>query len=250
MMDLLIASLPRSGSTMLASALTVPPDQVVLHEANMTLGQLFEKGCIARINRQLEPFGAPAMRTRSEVAAWLNENMARWGTKEVNARSIESTVDQYKPRKIVIITRNARHAGMSALERKTRISQQKRKQFLNHIREAVRHAAQCARVLIKLSHRDDAIVVPYERYVQDEPYRREVCQTLGWSDGGDIASAFSSEHWPDASKSRMYEVARHNGQISAASVTMRQDEVDEAALAVADAFEHECRRYQEHFGYA
>ena len=215
-MNVAVVGVPKSGTSMLCNALTLPGEAVILYEPWAGFDSKF-------VRRQAKSLGYCGR----DILAWARAHR-RWGVKEVKAHHIRAALER-QPELLVVLARNLEHAALSMLE--TRRS----------------WTEATARLLVELHAtwpQDRLVVCRYERFVTDADYREELRARIGWpSLGGDVARGLAA--W----LSRPHEAERHGGMISDRSLRLREAERDPAALAFAAEVARSCAPFNELFGY-
>lgn len=214
--DLYIASLGRSGSTLLANLLTTPPNRFVLVEPQLHLGEgnawMFE---------QLDRFGWSV--GTEEIDLWRSlpperrvstflyprlTTLEKWGVKEVDPKAHLPSLATLRPRKVIILVRNVRDVIISYIEK------YRREGKTDYGAELLNFLVESTNMLIHLTETlnyQQMRVVRYEDFVTSERERAAVSRWLGWPLDGDPNRNL------DLYK-RTFEIERHNGEISSVSV--------------------------------
>jgi len=230
-LDLLVVGLARSGTTLLANLLTNPAaHRVCLAEPRVTTRRAYrpEKQAYFRA------LGFPDPITTSTVAGHLLAQ-DRAGIKEVRARHITAAIGRFDPRRIVLVTRDAR-AALASYYEKNKGSEAPRKTF--PARLFLRTAPVLLRLLERERHR--LTVVRYETFVADEGERDRLAETLGWPLDGDLG-IFDSMR-------RGGETGKHDHTVSTRSVG-RPSPTDPVILAALTPALAGLTGYQRAFGY-
>jgi len=247
--DFLIASMGRSGSTMIANWLTNPPGQIVLIEPF-----LFARANPAMLHRQFAELGMAATAeewafTDADWQARFQRLFAprlagrRWAVKEVLEEEHRKLLAAYGPRPVLITVRDIDAIAASFLEKH-------RLQGNRHRFDGDWVATYCRRETDAiLALRSDLAeagtpcrVVRYEDFVASAAERAAVAAFVGWEGDGDVARHFGH-------LGRSFEAERHGGAVSnsAPAITARGLDPDELSLvrAIAD----DCATYRTAFGY-
>ncbi len=231
-MDLLIAGLPRSGTTMLASILHDPPNQVMLDEPAV-------------------PYNAPKVVHKQPKGA------KRWGTKQVMKSEIEKSFERGKPASVIFITRDLEECGYSYYYRilnwftggrppsvKNGDVEVVKTLFLKERYSWLDTMARYAVETKKGNGLEVDLWLRYKDFVEDpEPWKEKIRDLTGFSTDGFPNLLHSQEK---RGAGRMYEVARHKGVVQNSSVGRYKDE--EEIPDVTHLVEMN-QDYQETFGY-
>lgn len=226
-MDVAVIGVPKSGTTMLCNAMTVPARAVVLYEP-FTVGFTG-----ARLRRQVASLGC----RDDDVVGWARGH-DRWGVKEVLAEGIRGVLD-LQPGRVLLLVRDLRHVALSVLETNRRIP------WDLAIRR--RRVVESARVLVDVQRswpRGRSVLCRYEDFVASAGYREAVRRQLGWpAFDGDVSRGLAT--WLE----RPHEAGRHGGRITANSVAYRRGPLSPAERSFATELAAACAPYQELFGY-
>jgi len=248
--DFLIASLGRSGSTMIANWLTRPPEQIVLIEPF-----LFDLQNPAMLHRQFAELGIPASPEEWAFAdadwqARFQRLFAprlqgkRWAIKEVLGSEHRKVLAAFAPPRVVVTVRDIDAIAASFLE-KHRL-QGNRDRF-----DSAWVAAYCQRETELITALCETLraqgtphrITRYEDFVASAGERAALAAFTGWAGEGDVARHLGH-------LGRSFEAERHGGGIgqSAPSLAARALEPEERAL-VAEITEC-CAAYRAAFGYS
>jgi len=246
-MDVFIAGVARSGSTLVANLMTTPPDRWLIVEPGITRGDMSEQ-----VRIQAERFGIriSGERWRAESNAeerfekLLIPHLSRlksWGVKEVNPAGYDRLLALFNPRKVVLVVRDIGDAAISMLEKQEltpRAGQDE--EWL------AKRLCDSARAVMKLAESwpgERTCVVHYERFVAD-PMRKSLLEEwLSWPLTGDPNRCMDIF-------ARDYEVDRHDREITDRSVDRRHRETSTHRLAFAKRVTKSMRNFQETFGYS
>ncbi len=211
--DILIAGLRRSGTTMLANMLHVPPHQVSLIEPNL-----------ARRGRM--------RRWRSQLA-----QADRIVVKEIDGTRITRAVEQFDVGRTIVLVRHVGDAALSIME--WYLDQNRRDM---RPQRAISLLIDNARFLqeFSLSH-PNALIVRYEDLVEAPNRFIEQAKSWGFESTGELHQRLQG---------REFELARHGRVVSTASVERRHREPNEERVAIAKQVALKCRTFQVYFGYA
>lgn len=234
-LELLVVGPPRSGTSMVSNLMTRPPRTLVLYEPRLEQRRLSRP-----LRHQLQELGLSPPRSNRRLLSWADRTVERWGVKEVAGRSIRWTYEKHRPRHVVLVLRDLRHAALSMYDRLREVpggmGLEKR---LGWMREAVE-------AVLDLHDRHPParrLTVRYEEAVADPSILEAVGERLDWPLEGDVGVGFAGQR-------RGAELERHAGGITDRSVRLRAEETDPDKLVFADRVATACRRYQERFGYA
>jgi hypothetical protein len=230
-LDLLIIGLARSGTTLLTNLCTNPArSRLCLAEPRLTTRRAY------RPEKQdyFRALGFPDPITTATVADRLFTQSSA-GIKEVRARHIRAAITRYDPKRIVIMTRDAR-AALASYHEKDRRRDNPRRAF------PARLFLQTAPLLLQLLEREHrrCAVVRYEDFVADPAVRDDLGRQLGWPLDGDL-NLYKS-------LSRAGEAEKHNNAISTRSLT-RPTPTDPATLATLTPILDKLANYQSAFDY-
>ena len=171
-MDVLIAGVPRSGTSMLSNLMTSFPDTLIVYEPH-----LGRKEPSRYANEQMEELGLPRFASNRQLARFAARNAGRWGVKEVMTRHLRPTIEQYGAKRVVFVIRNIRHAAMSIYDRSKEIPHRFKPGWRGQ------GIVETAGFLVELHQRLPAerrVVVSYERFVRDAEHRREIAGRGNW----------------------------------------------------------------------
>lgn len=225
-MDIALVGVPKSGTSMLCNALTLPGEAVVLYEPWAGFDSPF-------VRRQAESLGYQG----EDVLGWARSH-PRWGVKEVKAPNIRAALE-HDPGILVLLVRDLVHAALSMYETQRRlgVAWETRRSWME----------ESARLIVQLSRewpRERLVVCRYEDLVRDPGYRERFRQSIGWPAlDGDVRRGLAE--WLN----RPHEAERHEGAITDRSVRGREAELDPQALAAADELARACAPFNEAFGY-
>jgi len=225
-MDIALVGVPKSGTSMLCNALTIPGEAVVLYEPWADFDSPF-------VRRQAESLGYDG----PDILAWARSH-PRWGVKEVKAHNIRAALER-DPGILLLLLRNLGHSALSMFETQRRLG----------VPWEVRRGwmEESARLIVQLSREwpaDRLVVCRYEQLVGDPGYREELRRRIGWpSLDGDVGRGLAE--WLE----RPHEAERHGGAITDRSVRSRAAEADPEALAAAAEVARACASFNEEFGY-
>lgn len=240
-MHVLIAALPRSGSTMLAGLIHKPKRRLCLQEPG--LGHP-NKG-LNRLNYQMRPW-AKQFRSKHGAVKWIKAHIKSWSAKEVRRKSIEYMIRKHEPNKVILLVRDIRASAISYRERLLkvydgRIIPEERFRLVT---------LPVANLLIRLSDLPNARIVRYENFCSDPKIRKRLEDWLGFPLDGNLKQGFQAEQWEDPAHSRMSEYKFHKGQITGRSIRHRAVYRNADEQAHAEFAQNLATKYQEFFGYS
>jgi hypothetical protein len=247
--DFLMASMGRSGSTMIANWLTDPPGRVVLIEPS-----LFALRNPNMVRVQLPEFSAPA-----SDAEWTHPDAdwqarfrrlfaprlvgRRWALKEVLVAESRRIMETFAPPRVVVTVRDIGAIAASFLEKHRR--QNNRDRFdagwvdAYCRRESAAMVALCDAMLrAGLPHH----VVRYEDFVASEAVRQQLAAFVGWPGGG-----LAQRHF--GKLGRAFEAERHASGISARTPSLPERALEPEELALLPGIVADCAAYQARFGF-
>jgi len=245
--DVYIASLGRSGSTLIANLLTMPPHRLVLVEPKLHRGgtagmfhQMERFGCPVGVDelarwRAPPPEQSPAERAAMVLADRL-ARLARWGVKEVDPMAHQDEIAMLRPKQVVVVVRDIRDVMLSYVEKFRR---EGRSDFGEVFWRLCEGTKALTRLADGLGTSTPLRVVRYEDFAASVDERAALARWLDWPLDGD----------PDSNLDiygRHYEIARHGGVVSQVSVGRRQA----ASLEAVDRIGDFLGAYQQRFGYA
>ena len=213
--DLMLACMPRSGSTMLACVLDMRPEQVVL----------------------LEPCRDGQSTLDADATAAVRQ-ARRWGCKEVAARNIETACQAFRPAELICLVRDLRQVAASMHE-----------WIIGHGHPSGMIPATATDLILRTAAliRELAAVHEvwwYEQLVTEPERHCARLASLGWQLG---PLDYTAPCWA----SRRWEAERHGKAFSPASLTLRRWQDNDAmrqyiaSLLVTKT----AQRYQGCFGY-
>jgi hypothetical protein len=250
--DVYIASIGRSGSTLIANLMTTPPDRLVLVEPMLHRGggnagmfdQMASWGWrvgadeLARW-RKPPPGQSPAERASAVLADRL-AGLARWGVKEVDPVCHLPSIALLRPKRVIVLVRDIRDVMLSFMEK---FQQEGRSSFSGELLQRVVHGAQ---VLTWLADGQcgggPRRIVRYEDFVASAAERAALAHWLDWPLDGD----------PDRNLDlyrRGYEIERHRGAVSQASVGRHARVAGSADGVLVARMGKFLSGYQRQFGY-
>jgi len=248
--DFVIASLGRSGSTMIANWLTRPPGEIVLIEPF-----LFALENPPMLHRQLAALGMAATPEEwsyrdadwhARFARLFAPRLAgrRWAVKEVLGDEHRRLIAAFAPPRVVITVRDIDAMAASFLEKHRR--QGNRHRFDD---SWVADYCRCETGLIMaLQNELDAAgtptrVVRYEDFIASQAERSALAAFVGWAGEGEVG-----RHLGDLG--RGFETERHGGGIGRAEPDLAARGLDPAEIKLVSAIAEDCSAYRAAFGYA
>ena len=194
--DLLLTGVPRSGTTLVNSLFHYPPKQWMFYEQFTDLDV-------------------------TEVDSFLSTE--RWGAKQINKAAVLWFLSKYKPKKIMVIVRNLRDAGMSYAARaayhyrnETNVRAEKeirnRVKMVGQMAEYLIDAKENGGILTKEGRYPVDIWVRYEDFVSNpEQEKRRIEEVTGWGMEGSPTFYFDNIRH---TLSREAEKRFHGGRIT------------------------------------
>jgi hypothetical protein len=226
-MDLLLAGVPKSGTSMLCNAMTVAGRTVVLYEP------IRSRFRMERLRTQAASLGYQGR----NILRWARGH-EKWGVKEVLADSIRAAL-AWGPGHVVLLVRDIRHVALSTYETNQRIPWD-----LEYRRRRLIDTAEVVLELRRTYHPERLTICQYEEFVSDPEYRETFQHRVQWPTlDGDVARGLST--WLE----RPHEAARHDGRITANSVAYRRLSQDPEAERFARDVASTCTSFNEMFGY-
>lgn len=242
-----IAALPRSGSTMLANLLSVPPDRWVLVEPGLhsdrqspALSHQINRFLAASRNTDEGASSVDVSSSRRRLLNYLSNllpKLSAWGTKEVGTEHGEA-IAFTRPHKKILMVRNPRDALLSLLEKHSQPGRSWEPA------EQMMYLAECCTSLVALA-RDagsDTRICRYEDFVTSLAERRALSNWLCWPLEGDVSRNLDLYR-------REYEAVLHHGVISANSVGRFDREANKFRADVAERFGAMFEDFNKVFGY-
>lgn len=247
--DFYIASLGRSGSTMLGNWLSLPPRQLVFNEP------FFTRPANSRLLRiQLANFGMPATdvewqqpatsgpeRFRSLMTERLRGR--RWAFKEVLCEEHAKVLRDFDPPRIIITVRNVTDVALSFFE-KHRL-QDNLARFGDDwvVDYCVRETEGLLRLERHLLSSGRAYqVVRYEELTRSADVQRSVAAFVEWDSGGSV-----NAHLRDFD--RDFEVERHGSEITSSIRTAQRRNLGPELQRLAREISERCIEFQRRFNY-
>lgn len=248
--DFLIASMGRSGSTLVCNWLTHPPERVVLSEP-----VFFRLHTFTICRDQYEDLGMGFT-----DAEWLAEDESpqarflrlfaprlagkRWGFKEVVAEEYNRVLDAVTPPRVVVTVRDIGDVAASFLEKH-------RLQSVDSFLTPDWVRAYCEResaALLTFEGRIAATgtpyhVVRYEDFVASAEAQGALSSFLDWPGGGNTDRRLRR-------MDRAFESERHGPGVGAATTARSARGLSGSDASLIDAIVDACGPYQQRFGYA
>jgi hypothetical protein len=226
--DVVLAGVPKSGTSMLCNAMTVAGRSVVLYEPTRD-GFRAE-----RLRAQAASLGFHGR----NILGWAREH-EKWGVKEVLADPIHKAV-LWAPEHVILLVRDLRHVALSTFETNQRIPWD-----LDYRRHRLLDAAEAVMELRLTYPADRLTVCHYEKFVSKLEYREAFRQRVNWPTlEGDVARGLST--WLE----RPHEAGRHGGRISVNSVEYRRSAQEPEPQQFAREIMSACPSFNELFGYS
>lgn len=247
-----IASMARSGSTLLCNILTRAPTHWMMIEPwfihGATAAGMADMAVTFGIAASAADWQLPtAQRTPERLRQRYQQLLApklsglqRWGAKEVKFDFHQPTIDTIRPRRILINTRDIHQIYLSLREKAIRQGQDDINSREWAERYCLENAAAMVRLVADLGDRVTGIA-RYEDFAHSQQERQRIADMLDWPLLGDEAGRLRDID-------RGYEVERHQNsetvQITAQSRGLPPEEV-----RIADSLAERCQDYQRAFGY-
>lgn len=230
-MDLMIAGTPRSGSTMLASWLHVPPSNVVINEPNNHGANWFSvarpDGRALRILKDLKsPLEQPFDEAKwPEWISLLDDREARgelrWGVKLVRGPAIQEAYKVFMPRKVVFIIRDPKACALSYIDRIEHADVSRPRKAIAHRLQWIADACTAVNEMVDKVPDSSRILVFYEEFVSASFGMNVLRELLNkkiesspWLGDGNLRFHFDEDK---RTGGRAYEADRHDGQITTKS---------------------------------
>jgi hypothetical protein len=225
--DLLVMGIPRSGSTLMASLLHVPPAQWMIYERRRWV-----------MLEEIEAF----------------KKMKKWGGKQMNVPDVVKFMKLYRPKTLVFMTRNIRDAGMSYATRcedyygplfgedQVKLNTRKRCQMIMEMANLAVKIKESGGVRVGRGFQPIDLWVRYEDLITKPDRTLEKIRSVtGWKTSGDPKHFFTSfKHMLPRRK----EAEKHQGKISTLSLGKYENaETPEEVNNLVDG----CRKYTEIF---
>lgn len=248
--DFLIASMGRSGSTLICNWLTHPPERLVLSEP-----VFFRLHTFQILRDQFASFGIDI--PDDEWLAADADGHARflrlfaprlagkhWAFKEVVAAHYNHVLNEITPPRVVLTVRHIDDVAASFLEKH-------RLQAVDNVftPEWVRNYCLTETAAIvafadRLTKRGVPFhVVRYEEFIASSDVQRRLSDFVGWPGGGQ-----TDRHL--AQMKRAFETERHGHGVNAAAQDRLQRGLTEADARLIAGLSDQCAAYQQRFGYA
>lgn len=248
--DFIIASLGRSGSTMIANWLTRPPGEIVLIEPF-----LFALRNPAMLHSQFADFGIAATAEewshpdadwQARFARLFAPRLARrrWAVKEVLGDEHRKLIAAFAPPKVVITVRDIDAIAASFLEKH-------RRQGNRHRFDAAWVADYCRRETSQIMALREELaasgtpcrVVRYEDFTASQAERTALADFVGWAGEGDVG-----RHLGDFG--RGFERERHGDSVGSAQPDIASRQLEAEELSLVGAIAEDCAAFRAAFGYA
>ena len=247
-MDVFIAGIGRSGSTLLANLLTKPQQRWILVEPGLT-----RHGMGDHVRRQAERFGiqiAPdewqgprrdeSALQRFQRTLQSHVGNIRWGVKEVNMTGADELINIFRPKAVLLSVRNIRDCAISIYEKNQAVGQ------ISHSEEwMVDRLLSAANALIRFKRalaQNTLRVVRYEEFVSDPGERVRLAEWLNWPVDGDPA-------WCMDIFGRQNEPNIHGNKIGTSSINRGARIANPTSLNFAQKVMRLAEEYQVEFGY-
>ena len=226
-MDVVLAGVPKSGTSMLCNAMTVAGRTIVLYEA---VDSVFRA---ERLRMQAASLGFHGR----NIVGWARK-FEKWGVKEVHARTIKKAIE-WGPEHVVLLVRDLYHVALSTYETNQRLPTD-----LSYRRRRLIKTAETVMDLRQTYHPDRLTVCHYESFVSSHEYREAFRLRVNWPTlDGDVARGLAT--WLE----RPHEADRHAGRITANSVDYRHSYEEPEAEIFAREILAACPSFNPMFAY-
>ncbi len=247
--DFLMASMGRSGSTMIANWLTDPPERVVLIEPSF-----FALRNPNMVRVQLPEFSEPAGEEEwtypdTDWQARFHRLFAprlagrRWALKEVLVAESQRVIEAFAPPRVLVTVRDIAAIAASFFEKHRR--QNNRHRFDTGWVEAYCRRESAAMVALCAAMKAHGLphhVVRYDDFVASPEVRSGLAQFVDWPGGGDPQRHFGK-------LGRAFETERHTSGISTRTPSLPERALEPDELALIPAILADCAAYQAYFGF-
>jgi len=247
--DVYIAALGRSGSTMLANLLTIPPHRWVMTEPRFANGSTGTNAV-----HQAQAFGfqmragewqqlsgeSPTERIQRFFTPRL-AGLERWGLKEVRHDLIEPTYEFLSPHRVVVLVRNIRDAATSLVEKAERDGPDRYGD--DWLRTYLTKTPAALLNLVGRLADAEYRAIRYEDLVSDPLTRASLSDWLDWPLDGDPSRNL------DTIFPRENEVALHGPEVTTKSVEKRKAATGGRAAEIAAWAVDVNGEFQRRFGY-
>ena len=248
--EFLIASIGRSGSTLLSNWLTHPPEHLVLSEP-----VFFRLHTFQILRDQFTSFGIDI-----SDAEWLAEDAdcharfcrlfaprlagRRWGFKEVQAEQYNRVMDEITPPRVVLTVRRIDDIAASYLEKHRRqaIESFFTPGWVKHY--CVTETLSLLTFIERLRTRDVPFhVVRYEEFIASAEAQQRLSNFLDWPGGGR-----TDRHLRQMN--RTFELERHGLGINSTAQALSARGLTDADKQLIGEVSEQCAAYHRCFGYA
>lgn len=247
--DFYIAAMGRSGSTMIANWLTVPPDQLVLIEPF-----LFSLNNPRMLRIQLENLDLAASDEEWDFpdVTWQDRfrrlfvprlSDVRWAFKEVLGLEHARVIDSFAPSRVVVTVRDIRDIAASFFE-KHRIQNNLDRFSHDWVQDyCLRETRDITQLCRRLDQRGISWrAVRYEDFTASAGTRDELCRFLEWQGGGDVGRHLDR-------LDRGFETDRHGTTINSRRREWSDRVLGANERRLAEEIAAQCEEYQSFFGY-
>jgi hypothetical protein len=247
--EFLMASMGRSGSTMMANWLTAPPERVVLIEPSF-----FALRNPNMVRVQLPEFSVPAsdaewMFADADWQARFTRVFAprlagrRWALKEVLVAESRRIMATFAPPRVVVTVRDIAAIAASFLE-KHRLQGNRDRFDAGWVGAYCRRESAAMVALCQDMAAQGAAyhVVRYEDFAASPAIRARLAEFVGWPGGGNPQRHFGK-------LGRGFEAERHASGIGTHTPSLPERALEPGELALLAGIEADCAAYQAAFGY-
>lgn len=247
-----IASMARSGSTLLCNIFTKAPTHWMLIEpwfvTGVTTPRLADMALqfgVVETNADWQVLSRQrtADRLRQRYRDMLAPGLARlerWGAKEVRFDFHEPTISMIRPRHIVINSRNIRDIYLSLREKAIRQGKAEEQSADWAVTYCLKNSSAMVGLVTKLGKKLTAIA-RYEDFAHSPHERQRIADLIDWPLVGDEAGQLNQ-------LDRGYEVTRHREQ-KPVTLTAEARGLSRDDLRIAEEVAEQCADYQHAFGY-
>jgi hypothetical protein len=248
--EFVIASIGRSGSTLISNWLTHPPDRIVISEP-----VFFRLHTFQILRDQLAGLGMSF--TDDEWLAEDADGHARflrlfaprlagkhWAFKEVLSEQYNRVLNEITPPRVVLTVRHIAEVAASFLE-KHRLQAIDNFFTPKWVRNyCLTETAALMAFVDRLTKRGIPFhVVRYEDFIASHDVQRALSDFVGWPGGGQ-----TDRHL--AQMNRAFEASRHGGGIGTAAHARSERALTDADERLVADLSDQCSTYQRRFGYA
>lgn len=178
-LDLLVTGMPRSGTTLVANLLTMPPKAICMVEPGSFSVPIQNKAYKAASSLGLKP----KSNSSKDVLEVLTN--IKWGIKEVKPDIYNISYRRLKPKKVAVCIRDARDIAIS-LKEMFRTKDKSTESVSNRVQNYA------SSLLSFLKEIKDPIFIKYEKLCDDDTYLKRIEDQLGWKMRGNPSRGLAS----------------------------------------------------------